>query len=92
LFFEDLSPCMYVASSLAEGEKLKAVGWLAWGHPYTLRQLQSQETRFGQLLRLLVHPWSPFILWEATSVNSVPKNPLKIWKRIIDAIELSAMG
>ena len=29
LFFEDLSPCMYVASSLAEGEKLKAVGWLA---------------------------------------------------------------
>jgi len=50
---------MYVASSLAEGEKLKAVGWLAWGHPYTLRQLQSQETRFGQLLRLLVHPWEP---------------------------------
>jgi hypothetical protein len=59
LFFEDLSPCMYVASSPAEGEKLKAVGWLAWGHPYTQRQLQLPETRFGQLLRLLVDPWEP---------------------------------
>lgn len=57
LFFEDLSPCMYVASSPAEGEKLKAVGWLVWGHPYTQRQLQLPETRFGQLLRLLVDPW-----------------------------------
>jgi hypothetical protein len=36
LFYEDLSP-WYVSSSLAEGEKLKAVGWLAWGHPYERR-------------------------------------------------------
>jgi hypothetical protein len=59
VFLEDLSPCMYVASSLAEGERLKAVGWLAYGHPYTSRQLPSPETRLGQLLRLLVDPWQP---------------------------------
>jgi hypothetical protein len=59
LFIEDLSPCMYVASSLAEGEKLKAVGWLGWGHAYKQRQLQLPETPFGRLLRLLVDPWEP---------------------------------
>src|SRR5438046_5667645 len=59
LFFEDLSPCMYVASSLAEGEKLKAVGWLAWGHPYKRRKAKLPEQRFGQLLRLLQEPWEP---------------------------------
>src|SRR5437016_8195347 len=44
LFFEDLSPCMYVASSLAEGEKLKAVGWLAWGHPYKRRNPVGEDS------------------------------------------------
>jgi hypothetical protein len=60
LFIEDLSPCMYVASSRADGEKFKAVGWLAWGHPYTLRRIQLPETRLGRLLGLLVDPWEPF--------------------------------
>jgi len=50
---------MHVASSLAGGERLKAVGWLALGHPYTPRQLPLPETRLGQLLRLLVNPWQP---------------------------------
>ena len=43
-----------------KGAKLKAVGWLACGHSYTLRQIQLPETRFCQLLRLLVNPWEPF--------------------------------
>lgn len=59
MFLEDLTPCLYVASSLGEGEKLKAVGWLAMGHPYPRRQIQLLESRFGQLLRLLINPWEP---------------------------------
>lgn len=78
MFFEDLSPCMYVASSLAEGEKLKAVGWLAWDHPYTLRQLQLQETRFGQLLRLLVDPWEPFYFMGSHECEFCPDEPLQV--------------
>lgn len=77
LFFEDLSPCMYVAASLAAGEKLKAVGWLAWGHPYTLRQLQLQETRFGQLLRLLVDPWEPLCFMGSHECEFCPEEPLQ---------------
>ena len=57
LFIKDLSPCLYVASWHAEGEKLKAVGWLSWGHPYKRRKVELPERRFGQLLRLLVDPW-----------------------------------
>ena len=59
MFIKDLSPCLYVASSHAEGEKFKAVGWLAWGHPYKRRKLNFPEPRFGDLLRLLVDPWEP---------------------------------
>ncbi len=59
MFIKDLSPCLYVASSHAEGEKFKAVGWLAWGHPYKRRKAKLPEPRFGQLLRLLVDPWEP---------------------------------
>ena len=59
LFIKDLAPCLYVASSHAEGEKLKAVGWLAWGHPYKRRKVKLLEPRFGRLLRLLVDPWEP---------------------------------
>jgi hypothetical protein len=60
LFYEDLSPCWYFAhSSGPEEEKLKAVGWLAWDHPYKRRRVRLPEQRFGQLLRLLVAPWEP---------------------------------
>jgi hypothetical protein len=61
LFYEELSPCLYVSDSSfgPEAEKLKAVGWLAWGHPYIRRQRQLPETPFGQLLRLLEDPWEP---------------------------------
>jgi hypothetical protein len=75
LFYEDLSPCMYVSPSLAEGEKLTAVGWLAWGHPYTLRQLQLPETRFGQLLRLLVGPWEPLCFMGSHECEFCPVEP-----------------
>jgi hypothetical protein len=78
MFFEDLSPCLYVASSFAEGKKLKAVGWLAWGHPYTLRQLQLPETRFGQLLRLLVNPWEPFCFMGSHDCEFCPEKPLQV--------------
>jgi hypothetical protein len=77
LFFEDLSPCMYVASSLAEGGKLKAVGWLAWGHPYTHRQVQLQATRFGQLIRLLVDPWEPLYFMGSHECEFCPEEPLQ---------------
>ena len=59
MLIEDLSPCSYVASSRSESEKLKAVGWLAWGHSYKLRNTKLPETRFLRLLRLLVNPWEP---------------------------------
>ena len=101
LFYEDLSPCMYVASSLAEGEKLKAVGWLAWGHPYTLRQLQLQETRFGQLLRLLVDPWEHFRFMGSHESEFCPEEPLQVslernkgaeeplvTRRVVDGVEI----
>src|SRR6266481_311548 len=78
LFYGDLSPYMYVSSSLAEGEKLTAVGWLAWGHPYTLRQLQLPETRFGQLLRLLVNPWEPFCFMGSHDCEFCPEEPLQV--------------
>jgi hypothetical protein len=78
LFFEDLSPCMYVASWLGEGEKLKAVGWLAWGHPYPLRQLQLPETRFGKLLRLLEDPWEPFHCMGSHECECCPDEPLQV--------------
>jgi hypothetical protein len=55
--FEDLSSCTYGFAS--DTEKLKAVGWLAWGHPYTERQTDLSEAHFHQLLRLLVNPWEP---------------------------------
>jgi hypothetical protein len=60
MFFEDLSPCRCVASSLAMAQRLKAVGWLGFGHPYTRRQTQLPDKRFGQLLTLLRDPWEAF--------------------------------
>ena len=78
MFFEDLSPCMYVASSLAEGEKLKAVGWLAWGHPYTRRQIQWPEARFGKLLRLLEDPWEPFHCMGSHECEFCTDEPLQV--------------
>ena len=56
-YFEDLSPCLYFGDYFSpEGEKVKAVGWLATGRPYTRRQRETSETRFGQLLKLLEDP------------------------------------
>jgi hypothetical protein len=78
LFFEDFSPCTYVASSLADGENLKAVGWLAWGHSYTTRQQQLQEKCFGQLLRLLVDPWEPFFFMGSHECEFCPDDPLQV--------------
>src|SRR5437016_10814737 len=78
LFFEDLSPCMYVASSLAEGEKLKAVGWLAWGHPYKRRKAKLPEQRFGQLLRLLQEPWEPGHFMGSHECEFCPEEPLQV--------------
>ena len=69
---------MYVASSLAEGEKLKAVGWLAWGHPYTRRQIQWPEARFGKLLRLLEDPWEPFHCMGSHECEFCTDEPLQV--------------
>jgi len=75
LFIEDLSPCTYVASSRSDCEKLKAVGWLAWGHPYTEREIQLPETRFVQLLRLLVDPWQPLFFMGGHECEFCPEEP-----------------
>jgi len=64
---------MYVASSLAEGERLKAVGWLGWGRPYTTRHQPLAETRLAQLLRLLVNPWQPVIFMGAHECEFCPE-------------------
>jgi hypothetical protein len=69
---------MYVASSLAEGERLKAVGWLAWGHPYTSRQLPLLETRLGQLLRLLVDPWEPGCFMGSHECEFCPEETVQV--------------
>ena len=78
VFLEDLSPCMYVASSLAEGERLKAVGWLGWGHPYTTRQVPLPETRLAQLLRLLVDPWQPVLFMDTHECEFCPEETFQV--------------
>ena len=105
MFYEELSPCLYVSDSSfgPEAEKLKAVGWLAWGHPYTRRPRQLPETPLASYSDCLKILGSPFFLWEATSANSVlmqasqsrlkdTKGLTRIWKRITGAIESSVMG
>jgi len=57
MYFADLSPCNYF--SFGRSERLRAVGWLAWGHPYRERQAELPQDNFRQLLRLLVNPWEP---------------------------------
>ena len=69
---------MYVASSNAEGEKLKAVGWLACGHPYTSRQLPLSEARLGQLLRLLVDPWQPVYFMDSHECEFCPEETVQV--------------
>jgi hypothetical protein len=78
LFIQDLSPCLYVGSRHAEGEKLKAVGWLAWGHPYERRKVKLPEQRFGQLLRLLVDPWEPGHFMGSHECEFCPEEPLQV--------------
>jgi hypothetical protein len=56
MYFADLSPCYF---GFGRSERLKAVGWLAWGHPYRERQAELREDNFRQLLRLLRQPWEP---------------------------------
>jgi len=68
---------MYVASSRTDGEKLKAVGWLAWGHAYTVREIQLPEMRFVQLLRLLVDPWQPLFFMGSHECEFCPEEPLE---------------
>ena len=58
-YFEDLSPCTYFGPFHAGAEKLKAVGWLASGHPFKERQNDLSESHFRKLLQLLRHPWEP---------------------------------
>ena len=69
---------MYVASSLAEGERLKAVGWLACGHPYTSRQLPLPEMRLGQLLRLLIDPWQPVYFMGSHECEFCPDETVQV--------------
>jgi hypothetical protein len=75
LFIEDLASCMYASSSGSDGEKLRAVGWLAWGHPYTVREIPLPETRFVQLLRLLVDPWQPLFFMGRHECEFCPEEP-----------------
>jgi len=58
MYFDDLSPCTYFG--LSGAGKLKAMGWLVWGHVFPERQTELSEPRFYQLLRLLEDPWEPF--------------------------------
>jgi hypothetical protein len=78
LFIKDLSPCLYVTSSYAEGEKLKAVGWLAWGHLYKRRKAKLAEQRFSQLLRLLVDPWEPIHFMGSHECEFCPEEDLPV--------------
>ena len=57
-YFEDLSPWTCFEPFLT-AEKLRAVGWLAWGHPFKQRQTDLSESHFRKLLQLLKHPWEP---------------------------------
>src|SRR3974390_3269977 len=57
MYFPDLSPCNYFG--FGRSERLKAVGWLAWGQPYRQRQGELSEDNFRQLLRLLKAGWEP---------------------------------
>src|SRR5215469_3675736 len=59
MYFLDLSPCNYFRGIYSNTEKLKAVGWLGWGHPYPERHAELPEDNFRQLLRLLRQPWEP---------------------------------
>ena len=80
MFYEDLSPCLYVSYSSfgPEAEKLKAIGWLAWGHPYTRRQRQLPETRFGQLFKLLEDPWEPVFFMGSHECEFCPEETLPV--------------
>jgi hypothetical protein len=59
MFYEDLSSCSYISYFEGAKEKLKAVGWLGIGHPYSQRRTRTPETRFRQLVKLLQSPWEP---------------------------------
>jgi hypothetical protein len=59
MFYEDLSSCSYFSHFCEPGEKLKAVGWLGFGHPHTQRRTRTPELRFRQLVKLLQRPWEP---------------------------------
>jgi hypothetical protein len=59
MFYQDLSVCSYISNFDGPKEKLKAVGWLAVGHPYTQRRTGTPEIRFRQLVKLLQDPWEP---------------------------------
>src|SRR5258708_27882148 len=48
------------------------------GPSFTLRQLQLQETRFDQLLRLLVHPWEPICFMGSHECEFCPEEPLQV--------------
>jgi len=49
-YFEDLSPWTCFEPFLP-AEKLKAVGWLAWGYPFKQRQTDFSEPNFHKLLQ-----------------------------------------
>ena len=63
MYFADLSLCNYFG--FGRTERLRAVGWLAWGHPYREQQAELPEDNFRQLLRLLRDPWEPGVFMGA---------------------------
>src|SRR5436305_484224 len=92
------------ATVYAYGEKLKAVGWLAWGHPYKRRKAKLPEQRFGQLLRLLQEPWEPGHFMGSHECEFCPEEPLQVSsekykepevplvsRRVVDGVEIECI-
>lgn len=57
MYFQDLSACGYFGESY--GQVLRAVGWLAGGHPFSVGTVSDEF--YSKLKELLDHPWQPFI-------------------------------
>jgi hypothetical protein len=74
--YEDLSPCRYFSHLDPLGERLKAVGWLASGCPYSQGVVPSED--FHQLLKLLEKPWQPCFLMGYHECEFCPRRPLEV--------------
>lgn len=75
-YYEDLSPCPYFSRFDPLGNKFKAVGWFAAGHPYMQGAVPKEQ--FHKLLKLLEKPWLPGCFMGYLQCAFCPQGPQSI--------------